>query len=586
MAPMILVHNDNRHEARMQNFCEKYLNFLYKFLIIFCVSLLSTTAKCEEAVYKEEFDIILKQLDNVTERIETLEDQKENSQEKESPEQSVEYLKTDMDYFLDILDEVEKKSIVDRIDLRAELRTRFDWYDFKGHDTIQFTDIYNGPEKHEQVSALPSNRLRLNLKANVGSWLQFHSRLSMYHIWADDDYPIYPEMNFINQSRIPSDISLKVERVYADLFFEPIKDLPMALTFGRLPTTDGLPTNLREDTARKSTYPNMAYDIETDGIGLSVNLSHYTGLKNSAYRLVYLRRCEDNERYTFGKKMSGKKEIYRVDDFEIGNLGIYISQFETLLPGIFRDTLFLLNVVYIPKVPPNDMRFSDDLYPFYYDQTGLLFVDKPESIGKGWKTTCYMETKNFLNLHVDAFIGAAYMESKAEGALKFMMNPQVIGLPGPPIEARLAYDTYQTSRELSPNLEPLLKELQNAPPPIGVNNYDGISDRNAHAVHIGFRYQCPIATLKNPKIGVEYNFGSKYWLGFSDASEDPLHKLSIRGKVWDIYYIQKLNRYLTFRLGYTDVDQDYDFGLVYYYGGPKEIDHHIKNTYFLMDARF
>jgi Protein of unknown function (DUF3373). len=75
-------------------------------------------------------------------------------------------------------------------------------------------------------------------------------------------------------------------------------------------------------------------------------------------------------------------------------------------------------------------------------------------------------------------------------------------------------------------------------------------------------------------------------VGFSDASEDPLHKLSTRGKVWDVYYIQRLNRYLTFRLGYTDVYQDYSYGSSFYFGAPHKLDHHIKNTYFLIDARF
>ncbi|KPA16113.1 conserved hypothetical protein, secreted [Candidatus Magnetomorum sp. HK-1] len=574
----------------MQNLIEKrrmsHKMFVVIILFISISLALSIPAYCDDAVYKEEFNIILKQLDDITERIEKIEDKNGISEKETLPEEKVEELKTDVDDFLDILNEVEKKSIVDQVELKAELRTRFDWFDFKGHDNIKFTDIHDGPLKHEKVSGLPSNRLRLNLHAEIASWLRFHSRLSMYHIWADDDYPVYPESTFINQSRIPSDISLKVERVYADVFFEPIEQLPMALTFGRLPTTDGFPTNLREDTARKSTYPNMAYDVETDGIGLSVDLSHFTGLKQSAYRLVYLRRCEDTETVTFGKKITDKRGIYRVDEFNVDDLGIYISQFETLLPGIFRDTIFLINLVYIPKTPTLDMRFSDDLYPFYYDSTGLLYIEEPSSIGHGWKATCYIESKNFLNLHMDAFIGAAYIKTKAEGATKFMLNPSVIGLPGPPVEARKAYETYQSLIDLIPNMEPLLKQLQGAPPPVGLINDDGTSDRDAYAIHIGFRYQLPLQVFHKPKLGVEYNHGSRYWLGFSDASEDPIHKLSTRGSVWDLYYIQPVNRYLTFRLGYTDIQQDYDFGVSFYFGNPNEIDHHIKNVYFLMDARF
>jgi hypothetical protein len=541
---------------------------------------------CEDAVYKEEFEIILKQLDTITERIEGIEDQQGVSKEEETPEETLEILQDDMDELTDILDEVERKSLMDRLEFRAELRTRFDWYDFTGHDTITFTSEKIGDEKQETVHTLPTNRLRLNLYTGIGSWLKFHSRLSMTHIWADDDSPIYPEINLINESRIPSDIALKVERVYADIFFEPIENLPMALTFGRLPTTDGFPTNLREDSARKSTYPSLAYDMEADGMGLSIDLSHFTGLKNSAFRFVYIRRCEDHESYSFGKILTTKKGIYRTDDLASTNINSYISQFETPLPGIFHNTLFLLHLVYIPQVPPQDMRFSDDAYQFYYDETGFLFVDKPESIGIALKATGYLESTNFLNLNIDAFLGASYIKSKAQGALKFMIDPSKEGLPGPPVQARDAYDIYKPILHSFPSLVPVLEQLQNAPPAIGLICNNDHSDKEGYAFHLGGRYQLPLFKNNNPKIGIEYNYGSQYWMGFSEASEDPLHKLSNRGSTWDFYYIQPVNCYLTFRLGFTDMYKDYDHGIGFYFGEPGEVDHHIQNTYFLMDARF
>ena len=555
-------------------------------IIVLLPCIFVSAGDCNDAVYKEEFEIILKQLDTITERIEEIEDRQGIRKGEEAPEEALEMIKNDMEDFIDVLDEVEKKSIMDKLELRAELRTRFDWYDFTGHDTIPFTSEIIGDEKHEKVHALPTNRLRLNLFTGIGSWLRFHSRLSMTHIWSDDDYPVYPETNLINESRIPSDIALKVERAYADIFFEPVENLPMALTFGRLPTTDGFPTNLREDSARKSTYPSMAYDMEADGLGLSIDLSNFTGLKNAAYRLVYIRRCEDHEQFTFGKRFTQKQGIYRIDDLSPSNLDIFISQFETLLPGIFHDTLFMFHLIYIPKTPPQEMRFSDDAYQFFYDSSGFLFVDKPESIGTGLKATCYLESKNFLNLNIDAFIGAAYIKTNAEGALKFMINPSVIGLPGPPIQARDAYETYQPLIDSIPNLEPVLKQLQEAPQAIGLICNDDHSDRDAYAFHLGGRYQLPFFNTNKPKIGIEYNYGSQYWLGFSEASEEPLHKLSNRGSTWDFYYIQPVNRYLNFRMGFTDMHKDYDHGVSFYFGEPNAVDHHIQNSYFLMDARF
>jgi len=567
-------------------------NIRYVFLLCIVINILSlpeffvSLGNCDDAVYKEEFDIILKQLDKITERIEDIEDRQGVRNGDIMPEETIEMIQNDMDEFSDILNEVEKKSILDRIELRAELRTRFDWYDFTGHDNIPFTSEQIGDKKHECVYALPTNRFRLNLHTNIGSWLRFHSRLSMTHIWADDDYPVYPEVNLLNASREPSDIALKVERAYVDIFFEPIENLPMALTFGRLPTTDGFPTNLRENSARKSTYPGLAYDMESDGLGLSFDLSQYTGLKNSAYRLVYVRRCEDHESYTYGKKLTKKRGIYRTDDMASSNLEILISQFETFLPGIFNDSLFILHMVYIPKTPPQDMRFNDDAFQFYYDPSGFLYIDKPDSIGTAWKTTCYLESNNFLNSNIDAFIGAAYIRSIGKGSLKLMIDPSAIGLPGLPIQARYAYDTYQHLLAGNPELVTILKELKSAPEAIGLLCNDDHSRRSAYAFHIGGRYHLDVFKQNKPKIGIEYHFGSQYWLGFNEASEDPLHKLSNRGSTWDIYYIQPVNRYLTFRLGFTDMHKNYDQGVTFYFGEPQSVDHHIQNTYFLLDARF
>jgi hypothetical protein len=35
---------------------------------------------------------------------------------------------------------------------------------------------------------------------------------------------------------------------------------------------------------------------------------------------------------------------------------------------------------------------------------------------------------------------------------------------------------------------------------------------------------------------------NKYWMGFSNASEDPLHKLDVNGHAWDFYYLQPITK--------------------------------------------
>ena len=165
-------------------------------------------------------------------------------------------LEEDIEELNQRLDEVETKTLVDRISFGAELRTRFDWFHFEDKDI----------DDKDSVNMLPSNRFRLNMKADVSDNIKFTGRLVVYKNWLDDSITTTRDMN---RSRVPTDTTVKLERATMDYFFDSI---PAALTFGRLPITDGLPTDLRENTPRKSTYPSLAYDVEGEGIALSYGL--------------------------------------------------------------------------------------------------------------------------------------------------------------------------------------------------------------------------------------------------------------------------------------------------------------------------
>lgn len=68
----------------------------------------------------------------------------------------------------------------------------------------------------------------------------------------------------------------------------------------------------------------------------------------------------------------------------------------------------------------------------------------------------------------------------------------------------------------------------------------GPKKETGYAVYIGGRYD--IASTKT-KIGVEYNQGSKNWLGFVPAGDDIwTSKLGTRGSVYEVYVIQELDR--------------------------------------------
>ncbi len=442
-----------------------------------------------------------------------------------APGKEFDNLKEDVADLSEIVQVVEKKSFMDRMQISGELRTRFDWFDFKENAPKGFGRRRSRHHHEEEVHGLASNRFRLNLVTQLTDNLRFQGRLVMFKNWNDDDTPEFPATNLFNYSRTPTDNELKVERAYVDYYFSLLDSLPMAFSFGRLTFSDSLPTDLREDTPRKSAYPGLAYDGEGDGIALTVGLEELVPLPAAALRLVYLRKLADND-----------AQLYRDNSLGLEDVNFFIAQFETGLPGALRNSLFIANFIYMPDIPSPNLT-----------SRGLVPVRLPDSLGDMWKLTFFFESKRFLGSWVDWFAGISFLESNANGNV--------------------------TVYRLGP-----------VPAFVGLFNDRGRSDRSAWAYHVGGRITVPWDLLNYPKLGIEFNYGSRYWWGINAGSEDPLHKLDVKGQVWDFYYLQPISEHFTLRLGYTRVDSDY--GGFWMFGTPDSVDQDITNTYLLFDAKF
>ena len=96
----------------------------------------------------------------------------------ESANIAQEFLKEDVEELTELMSVVEKKTMLDRIQIGADLRTRIDWFDYKN-------DVTN---HEEEVHALGSTRFRLILKSDITKNLKFSGRLAMYKNWNDSDF--------------------------------------------------------------------------------------------------------------------------------------------------------------------------------------------------------------------------------------------------------------------------------------------------------------------------------------------------------------------------------------------------------------
>ena len=94
------------------------------------------------------------------------------------------------------------------------------------------------------------------------------------------------------------------------------------------------------------------------------------------------------------------------------------------------------------------------------------------------------------------------------------------------------------------------------------------SEKSGDALWAGLRYTFNFGC--KPRLGFEYNQGSKNWSAFTWGSNDPLNKLAVRGQAYEVYFIRPLNRYSHLRLGYVSIEHDYS-GSGNYLGAPMKV---------------
>ncbi|MCP4715819.1 MAG: DUF3373 family protein, partial [Deltaproteobacteria bacterium] len=146
-------------------------------------------------ISRDEFMKLLNELKAVNKKVDTLSQENKvlrreintlKVQEPSAQNGNLGDLQEEVAELSELMTTVERKTILDRIQFGAEVRTRADWFDYKERVADRGRSYRSGNE--EEVHALMSNRFRLNLKAKINKNLQFHGRLTMYKNWMDNDY--------------------------------------------------------------------------------------------------------------------------------------------------------------------------------------------------------------------------------------------------------------------------------------------------------------------------------------------------------------------------------------------------------------
>ncbi|MBI4792056.1 MAG: putative porin [Deltaproteobacteria bacterium] len=491
----------------------------------------------------EAYKAIMEKLDALQKRVDVLE---EGGKAAPAPAPAAavsraEYdkLSKDIGNIYDTLDEVETKTLRDRINWGAELRTRVDNYKLSelGPSDVQIkpNNAYMpGVAGSFPMELVPmdgddnddnnwTNRVRLNMDAKINDTLSFHGRMAVYKNWGDSDYTTTSLYNDLNRVHRPEASGVKLDRAYID--WVPDFIVPVAVTVGRHPSTEGPPLEYKENRQRQSTYPGLLFDTENDGIVVTFGLERYTGLKNAGWRFAYGKGyhsdSDDSSSFSFFD-----------DENDASDTNMYATFLESEIPCL-DNSLMVLSYAHMTELP-----------------SSFLGSDSPINVGDMDLYGIHMQASNFLNSRFDIF--ASWAANKSDGNGKFVDFSPYVGT---------------------------------AIPTMGLLSTDGTEDRTGSSIFAGLRYTVPFTPLRDPKIGFEYNHGSKYWMSMTMASTEMFNKLATRGDAYEFYYIQPVNENLFFRAGYTFIDYAYT-GSGSHLGQPAETDAELDNYYLLMDVRF
>lgn len=413
------------------------------------------------------------------------------------------------------IDGIETKSLTNKIDFGLDYRTRVDNFEAK-----------DGAGGKTSAKNVWSNRLRLNMSSLITDDMKFTGRLSMYKNWADSgaDYT-YSSMDPM-QGRRPSNSGLFVERAYID--WTAIKGaVPVTLTIGRQPSSDGPSHQFKDNTVRKATYSALSFDGAADGVVATFDLEKLTKISDMAFRVGYGKGYQASTTYS-----------YVGDSGAVKDANVFGAFFDTSL-GI-KGSLLQVSAVGVTDMVSNTINSSN--------------VSTNTNIGNMMLYTAMMEFTNIADSGLDFFAHYAMSQAKPNGITASQYGMGNVGLLTSTVGDK--------------------------------------ETKDGHAVWLGARYTMPFPSLNNPRLGFEYNQGSKNWFSFTQGSNSLTNKLATRGNAYEVYYIQPINRYAHIRVGAEMIDYDYT-GSGYQIGTPMKVSSvganaidKLNNYYMLFNVSF
>ena len=349
-----------------------------------------------------------------------------------------------------------------------------------------------------------TNRIRLNMKAKVNKHLTFAGRLASYKVWGDSTGVMYNHgsMNQVtmdgNTSSLPHGDSLVVERAYFNLH-DQIGEVPFNLSLGRRPSTEGPPLEYRNYSLEGGSPLANVINWQFDGGSLTFNLEDLTDIPGAEFKMCYGVGFEGDWGNSYA--MINQPDV---DDVHLA--GFIVTPYNDDVTSIVLNyahawdiTDGFTGLTVMPFTVSKEDRDGDGTPEYWFSQNEGGFSSRIQpytSIGD-WDTASLIVRTQIAD--IDMFVSGALSHTDPSRVSK---NP---------------YYEMMGQGLLSSN--------------------GNLESHTGYAFWAGALFPMPL----DGRLGLEYNWGSKYWFPFTGA-EDTLiaSKAAARGSVIEAYYIQPI----------------------------------------------
>ncbi len=508
----------------------------------FLTALVLVLALAAPAFSAEDMDDLKKQMQMLHEQNQKINEQLQQLQERldKAEKASPAKLKEDVEELEDRVAKTERHTATDKLALSIELEPRvwsvhqnnvlvapdsflqgfFTPVNMGGFNGATLQQAQQGMAQMAQAGMIPdaekvdvdndiaySTKFRLNIDGRVNRHLSFTGRLAAYKAWADSTgvKVNHGSMNDVyldgNTSSLPHGDTLHVERAYFN-YKDSIGSVPINFSLGRRPSTQGPPLHYRMNTLEAGSPHGSIINWQFDGASLNFGLEELTGLPGLAVKLCY------------GVGFEGQWGGYNtftstadVDDVHMaGVIATLYDDWQTKVELNYAHAWDVTDgfhgLTVMPFIAYKEDMNNDGTPEYYFEKNYGSYISRleaTENIGD-WDAASLLLQTSLLDGALDLYGTLSWSHTRATAISK---NPfyELMGMG-----------------LLSSNGE--------------------LEDHDGYSVYLGGRYA--IDSI-GAKLGLEYNYGSKYWFNFTGAEDNLVaSKLAARGHVFEPYWIQNL----------------------------------------------